>query len=322
MPVPTIPAAPELFTDSTTSAEQSRGSDRLRLTWTLSSEVDAYDIRFVNTAVDTIEIRANVNPNASFGGLTENTLYQVSIRAINNEGASSFSTALDVRTRPPRPTTAPELLSTATLPSGEISSRGPNFLFLAFDSVGSQYKYDFRLNSGEVRLNSGFKIEGLQPNNRYEIEVRARDESTDNESFWSPSFVTITRPSTPPVLDLPFASSITFSLVVQWDIAGTSRDFIQLKQVIGSTEEILVSRGSLKGSHEIRNTNSGIEVNYSIRLVIPSSLVAGGLNRSFWSSKITFNLSYPLVLHDMTEATKYSSLGTQNRGYSQRNSLR
>lgn len=313
MPVPATPAKPRLFANATTPAEKSRGSESLRLIWTVPSGVDSYDIRFVNTVTGTTETRSNATSGGSFGSLTENTLYKISIRAINDDGASDFSIALSVRTRPPRPT-APRLLSIAGLPSGEISPRGPDFLFLTFDSVGSQYKYDFRLNLSEVRLNPGSKIKNLQPNKKYKTEVRARDESTNNASFWSPSFSTITRPSTPPALDKPFVSSTTFSLVIQWNITGASGDFIQAKQEIDSVEERLVSNGSLKSSHDIRNTNSGNEVKYFIRFVTPSSLVTGGLNRSFWSPEITFNPSYPLVLYDITESAKYSSLGTQNRG--------
>ena len=250
MAIPSIPNPPQLVSD------QSRGSNSLQLSWTVVSEVDSYDIRFVNTIANTTEIRSNVNSGDSFSELEENTLYAISIRAVNSEGASDFSSALNVRTRPPTPN-APKLLESG-LPSGEMSPRGPEFLYLTFDSVGSQYKYDFRLNGSDVRLDPGSKIDSLKPNNRYEVEVRARDELTDNSSFWSPSFVTITRPETPPSLDNISSSSITFSLTIQWDIAGDLGDFIQLKRVIDTTEEILVNQGELKGSHETRNTNSGI----------------------------------------------------------------
>jgi Fibronectin type III domain len=313
MPIPTKPVQPKLFTNATTPAEQSRGSESLQLIWAVPSGVDSYDIRFVNTITGATDTRSNATSGGSFDSLTENTLYQISIRAINDDGASDFSIALSVRTRPPRPT-APRLLSIVGLPSGEISPRGPDFLFLTFDSVGSQYKYDFRLNLSEVRLNPSSKIKNLQPNKKYKIEVRAHDESSNNASFWSSSFNTITRPSTPPELDKPFVSSTTFSLVIQWNITGASGDFIQAKQETDSVEGLLVSNGSLKSSHDIRNTNSGNEVKYFIRFVTPSSLVSGGFNRSFWSPSVTINPSYPLALHDITESAKYSSLGRQNRG--------
>ena len=319
MPAPAAPDQPILYSDASTPVEASRGSDYLRLTWPTVTDADSYDIRFFNTVAGSTEIRSNVSPGRSFTELSENTLYQVSIRAVNDEGASSFSAALGILTRPPRPN-APKLLDLSNLPSGVVSPRGSDALFLAFDAVGNQYKYDFRLNSSDIRLEPGAKIDGLQPNTKYEIEVRARDASTGNTSLWSPSFSTITRPATPASLITPF-----FSRVIQWDITGADGDFIDIKQVKNSIESILVSEGPLKGSFEIQNNEPNTELKFSIRFVTPSDLVPEGLNRSFWSPEVVVVIksSYPLVLYDTTEAAKYNSLGAQVRGnYSQRPPLR
>ena len=412
MPAPAAPDQPILYSDASTPVEASRGSDYLRLTWPTVTDADSYDIRFFNTVAGSTEIRSNVSPGRSFTELSENTLYQVSIRAVNDEGASSFSAALGILTRPPRPN-APKLLDLSNLPSGVVSPRGSDALFLAFDAVGNQYKYDFRLNSSDIRLEPGAKIDGLQPNTKYEIEVRARDASTGNNSLWSPSFSVITRPprpNAPKLLDLvdlplgvvsprgpdtlflafdavgnqykydfrlnssdirlepgakiddlqpntkyeievrardastenaslwsPSFSTITrpatpaslitpfFSRVIQWDITGADGDFIDIKQVKNSIESILVSEGPLKGSFEIQNNEPNTELKFSIRFVTPSDLVPEGLNRSFWSPEVVVVIksSYPLVLYDTTEAAKYNSLGAQVRGnYSQRPPLR
>jgi hypothetical protein len=308
MPVPAIPSPPLLFSDVGQPVDNSRGSNFLRLNWLVASDVRESDIRFVDSATGIENIRSNVTPSSTFIGLTQNTRYRVAVRARNDDGTSNFSSEFIVLTRPPTP-------NLPRLADSDEKARGFDFLQLAWDSVGTQFEYDLRFNQVTELRNqtSGNAISSLPADTVHSIEVRARDATTNNSSFWSNSFVTITRPLTPASLQVPVTQPFIPSLVIEWELPADAGSFIQLRQKIREEETIVVPRGELKQSLTLQNYEYGIERHYAIRLVTLRSQAPNGLNESFWSPDMAIFPTIPLGLFDAIETSKYAALNIFNK---------
>jgi Fibronectin type III domain len=308
MPVPATPDPPFLYNDAIQPSDLSRGASFLRLNWRTASDVRSYEIRFINSSTGSVDIRSNVSSITTFSGLQENTKYLISLQGKNTDGASSWSQNLEVFTRPATPTGL-------RLIGSDEQSRGFDSLQLTWNSAGTRYQYDLRFNqSTEIRDQvSGSAVASLQPDTVYSIEVRARDATVDNSSFWSASFVTITRPLTPEAIADPVLGAFSSTIVLEWELQSIASSYIQLRQKVDGEEELLISKGELKQSYILQGYEYGKEQLFSLRLVIPRSQAPGGLNESFWSPETLITSPFPPGLFDMIESSKYNALGIFNR---------
>jgi hypothetical protein len=273
------------------------------LDWLRADDVKEWDIRFVDSLRGIEDIRANVVPSDSFRGLRENTPYRVAIRARNDSGTSDFSPALIILTRPPRP--QPPFLA-----NSDEDTRGFDYIKLAWDPTAAQYEYDLRLNQGAELRNqtSGNAISSLQADTVQSIEVRARDAITNNISFWSSAFVTITRPLTPSSLEPPVYQPFIPTLAIEWEFQADVGSFVELRQQTTGDNTIVVTRGNLKGLFVLQAYEFGVERRFAIRLVTPRNEAPNGLNESFWSPETASSPAFPLSLFDAIEASKYEAL--------------
>lgn len=306
MAPPLTPSRPFLFSDASTSVDDSRDADLLRIDWVTASDVKEYDIRFTSAALGSSDLRSNVFPKIRFTGLTPNTEYQVDIRGRNGDGASPWSPALTVFTRPPKP-------EPPKLAGNDEQSRGPDFLFLAWKSVGTQYEYDLQLNSN-VKQNqtSGGKVDSLDSDTVYEVRVRARDAARSNVSFWSNPFKVITRPATPPPPFFPATDAFISKAVISWKIQAPSSSSVQLR-ITTSSGTTVVSQ-SFKPEDQLTEENYeyGQERKYALKLIISRSEAPRGKNESYWSEDTLFAPPFPLGLYEMLESAKYKALRTFN----------
>jgi chitodextrinase len=302
MAPPSTPSRPFLFSDASTSADDSRDADLLRVDWVTASDVNEYDIRFTGTALGSSDLRSNVSPKIRFTGLTPNTEYQVDIRGRNGDGTSPWSSALTVFTRPPKP-------EPPKLAGNDEQSRGPDFLSLAWKLVGTQYKYDLQLNSNSKQdQTSGDKVDSLDSDTVYEVRVRAKDATRSNVSFWSDPLKVITRPATPPSPFFPATDAFIPKAVIGWNIQAPSSSSVQLRISISSAA-IVVSQ-SFKPEDQLTEENYeyGRERKYALKLIIPRSEAPGGKNESYWSEDTLFAPPVPLGLYEMIESAKYKAL--------------
>ncbi len=303
MPIPAIPNPPFLFSDAGQPADSSRGSNFLRLNWLLATDVKESDIRFVDSGTGIEDIRSDVTPSTTFTGLIENTRYRIAVRARNDDGTSDFSTEFTVITRPPTP-------DSPRLADSDEKARGFDFLQVAWDSVGTQLQYDLRLNQVSELINqtSGNAVSSLLADTVYTVEVRARDATTANSSFWSNPFVTVTRPLTPASLQVPVTHPFIPTLVIEWELQADATSFVKLRQKVGDEETVVVPRGELKQSFTLQQYEYGIERNFAIRLVTLRSQAPNGMNESFWSPEMTVIPTIPLGLFAAFETSKYAAL--------------
>lgn len=177
--------------------------------------------------------------------------------------------------------------SNDTIP--DVDGRGPDYLDLTWPTIVGVTGYDARITnpSGSlivIDVGPGVRLNGLQPNTRYALEVRSKN--NDGISDWSSSRDAFTRPPTParPFLegtppasndprpqdvltDLPLSRS-TDSLVITWSpISGISTFEIEID---GGTPAI--------GSPGERHTGLSTNALHKFRL---RSIGVGG--KSFWS---------------------------------------
>jgi hypothetical protein len=302
MAPPSTPSRPFLFSDTSTSADDSRGANFLRLDWIAASDVNEYDIRFTSAALGSSDLRSNVSPKIRFTGLIPNIEYQVDIRGRNRDGASPWSSALTVFTRPPKP-------EPPKLTGNDEQVRGPDFLFLVWKSVGSQYEYDLQLNSNiKQSQTSGDKVDSLEPDTVYEVRVRTRDAARNNVSFWSDLFKIITRPETPPPPFFPATDAFIPKAVISWKIKAPLISSVKLRITINSSTTVVSQNFKPEDQLTEENYEYGRERKYALKLIIPRLEAPSGQNESYWSEDTLFAPPFPLGLYEILESAKYKAL--------------
>jgi hypothetical protein len=156
-------------------------------------------------------------------------------------------------------------------------------------------------------------VSSLQADTLYSIEVKARDATVDNSSFWSDSFVTITRPSTPDAINFPVIGAFSSTIVLEWELQSVTGSYIQLRQRTDEGEELLIPKGELKQNYVLQGYEYGKERLFTLRIVVPRSQAPSGLNESFWSPETSITPPFPSGLFDIIETSKYDALRTFNK---------
>ena len=198
---PATPSAPTL----------TPGDRSLAVSWTApannGSAITDYDVRYSTDGSNWTETPDNTPSAATsttIGSLTNDTEYQVQVRATNAVGNSSWSAS--ARATPAAPATAPSAPSAPTLTAGDrslaVSWSAPNDGGSAITDYDVRYSSDggntwTEWNANNTGTNRTATITNLTEGTEYQVQVRAAN--THGDGPWSESASATPGPPSEPV---------------------------------------------------------------------------------------------------------------------------
>ena len=218
--------------------------DSLRIAWsapTSGGTPSGYDLRYRVSGSDSWTTITNAAPPRTLDGLTPNTRYTVQVRAKNNTGASGWSGRIKGRTQAKMP--APGIPTAVSVIVVDHDSL--RIAWSAPTSGGTPSGYDLRYRvSGSdswttiANAASPRTLDGLTPNTKYTVQVRARNNT--GASGWSGRTKGTTRAQAP-APGVPTAVSVSVvdhdSLRIAWSAptsGGTPSGYDLRYRVSGS----------------------------------------------------------------------------------------
>ena len=207
---------------------ESMNGSAFTVNWGAVNGATEYEVRYVSQGLNTFtHVTSNLeyqfihrHPSAEVETIPSR-LYQVSVRAINTNGTSGYSSALQVTTTPP-----PPYLNDAsgiTSSSFEISWSSP--------SAGSNYEVDVSEHSNFSTLLSQYNskpvtgtsttISGLQSNKTYYYRVRSVNSSGSSSNTGSKSATTLLSNPNQPTLESMNGAAFT----VNWGAVNGATEY-------------------------------------------------------------------------------------------------
>lgn len=302
MPPPPQPAPPFLFGASQQAREDSRTATTLRLDWSPVPTALEYDVRFGSA-----DIRFPALPGQIFAGLSSNTRQAVRLRARNLDGDSPWSDLFDLAFTRPLSPGAPTLASDA--------ERKPDSLGINWSSVPGVPDYDLRANGVELVsvgvppfILSAVSGSPLEPNVRYTVSIRSRDNLNGGTSDWSGNCRFVTRPPTPdrpqrkPYDMFGYGTKITWHLTEAYD--GGTQSFAVLTRQLDANKVVLANGQNEPDGLRVGRLND-MRFSYAARreyrvmaIVPPGSVpandVIAGENISFESESLVASIPWLL----------------------------
>jgi len=319
MPVPPKPDPPRLFGSSASQREASRREQSLVLTWDSVAGADGYNLRFGSS-----DVRSNASQGGTFGALSRNTQYEISVQALNDDGPSDWSDPTTIFTRPPQPRNLRLAAS--------VDSRSHDSLEIKWDIADTAPAYDVEVNgtvtdnlslANPVRLGSPRFV--FLPNQRQVIRLRARDNANGGVSFWSDNgggqvlLDTVTRPN--PTLEIRRVRMDMFGhgvrLIWQVDAPGSwSAMSVLTREEGGSTDEMTEVPHTTDGEAEYAFNDLAYRYGsvriYSAKVVVPRASVPGDVlgtdNESHGDPQVRVSLPISL-LHTSAHSRQTQSSG-------------
>ena len=218
------PAAPVLSVGT-------RDQTSVTVTWTAPATDEAitgYELQWRSSSVTnwTLEpLIAGTQTSYTITGLQLQTSYEVRVRARFATTASAWSTSITVSTTAPLALPAPTLSE----PTARSNSIAVTWTAPATSEPVTEYELQWRSSSDTdwtveppiARTQTSYTITGLQPQNSYEVRVRARFATT--ASAWSTSItVSTTAPLALPAPTLSEPTARSNSIIVTWAAPATS----------------------------------------------------------------------------------------------------
>ena len=214
--VPAPPAAPTLAS----------GNGTLTATWTApadnSSAITDYDVRYCSASCTTAANWTDAShtgtaKSTTISSLTNNTAYEVQVRAANARGTGAWSPSATDKPGRPQQSSTPTLTAAARQITATWTATATNGLSLTDYDV--QYSADSgatwtEWNASNTSTATSATITGLTPNTSYQVQVRA--ESSAGSGAWSASTSTTTSTAAPEVPAAPSLSAGATSLTVDW----------------------------------------------------------------------------------------------------------
>ena len=280
------PAAPVLSVGT-------RDQTSVTVTWTAPATDEAitgYELQWRSSSVTnwTLEpLIAGTQTSYTITGLQLQTSYEVRVRARFATTASAWSTSITVSTTAPLALPAPTLSE----PTARSNSIAVTWTAPATSEPVTEYELQWRSSSDTdwtveppiARTQTSYTITGLQPQNSYEVRVRARFATT--ASAWSTSItVSTTAPLALPAPTLSEPTARSNSIAVTWTAPATSEPVTEYElQWRSSSVTNWTAEPAIAGT-QTSYTITGLQPqnSYEVRMRARFATTAGA-----WSESIT-----------------------------------
>ncbi|MGL6225684.1 MAG: fibronectin type III domain-containing protein [Thermoguttaceae bacterium] len=154
------------------------------LSWDAVSGANKYTVQYQKEGTDNwVTYQMTTAPTIFVTGLQSKTVYHFRVQAVNNNGASVYSSLVSVETKKPVAPHVPE--------NFEWTARSIDYVVLQWDAVSDAESYEVRYciagtenwTSAGLTFDLTATIAGLQSASKYEFQVRAR--SWAGSSDWA-----------------------------------------------------------------------------------------------------------------------------------------